>query len=174
MSIVAQMQDAAEARKPTTQRTRGLLRAHQGRAATPDKPSSSLATVASELTRYIPTEAVATYTAILPFLVSDSSPLSEQNYTGRWILAGAVAVAAVLFAVGVYKSEIEARGKKFRWPPKRTGVVLFAFVGWVFVIPGSPFASFGWYTPSIGAIGGIAANTVLALVTLWFGQPEEP
>lgn len=174
MSIVALMQDAAEARSPETPKRgrRSALGIGEGRAAAPDSPANEVAAIATELTRYIPTEAVGLYTAALPFLVSNTIPLSDQHYTGRWILVGAVAFFAVLYAVGVFKNEIEKRGEHFRWPPKRTVVILFSFVAWVMVIPGSPFEDFSWYTPSLGALVGLGATAALSLFTLWFGGPE--
>jgi hypothetical protein len=176
MSIVALMQDAAESRQAgVTQRGRKktLRGADQGkRAATPDKPASQLAAMASELSRYVPTEAIALYTAILPFLVSDGKALTDQSYTAQWILASSVAVVAVLFGVGVFKKEVEKRGESFHWPPKRTLTILVAFVGWVMVIPGSPFQDFSWFTPAYGAIAGLAVTTLIALGNLWFGEVE--
>jgi hypothetical protein len=85
-----------------------------------------------------------------------------------------VGLAAVLFAVGVYKRAPEAVGLPFRWPPRRTLTVLAAYAAWVIVIPASPFNSFDWYTPPLGAIIGLAATSAIALFHLWFGRPEEP
>jgi hypothetical protein len=180
MSIVAMMQDAAAKRTsaaPSEVRpARGkLARRRAARApSSQEKTASVAAAAAMELVRYIPTEAVALYTAILPLLVPEDKPLEDQSYGSRWALAGIVGALAVLFAVGIYRRELQARGKKFTWPPKRTLTVVFAYIAWVFVVPGSPFQDFGWYTPTLGAIVGLLAVALLALFTLWFGGPEEP
>lgn len=149
-----------------------MLGIGDGRAAAPDPPANAIAAIATELTRYIPTEAVGLYAAALPFLVSASAPLDSQDYTSRWILVGAVAFFAVLYAVGVFKNEVEKRGERFRWPPKRTAIVLISFAAWVMVIPGSPCEDFSWYSPSVGALVGLGATAALSLFTLWFGGPE--
>jgi hypothetical protein len=167
MSIIAMMRDAAavdtaKAVRPPARRPRG--------PAAPEEAAD--ARTAADLARFIPTEALALYTAILPFLVPKDTPLSEQDFTSRWVLAIGVGILAVLFAVGVYKKAVEARGQPFRWPPRRTLTVVVAYAAWVCVIPGSPLNDFGWYTPSIGAIIGLVAATLLALVHLWFGKPE--
>jgi hypothetical protein len=177
MSIVALMQDAAEANDPNTNVTRGrkaTLKAGRGdrRADAPEPPASPFAAVATELTRYIPTEAIGLYTVILPFMVSEGKPLTEQNFTGRWLLSLGVAILALLFAVGVYRKEVKSRGQEFHWPPKRTITVLVAFVAWVMVIPGSPFQDFSWFSPVIGGIVGFATVAVLGLFSLWFGEVE--
>lgn len=170
MSIVELMQEAAATKGRPSRRAR--LPRVRGTGSGPHEPASQEAAVVRELTRFIPTEAIALYVAVLPFLVADDTPLANQKYTSRWILAAGVGVIAVLFAVGIYRRELQARGKSFHWPPRRTVFVVAAFTAWVFVIPGSPFASFSWYTPAIGAIGGLVANTGLALFGLWFGEPE--
>lgn len=172
MSIVALMQDAAEARRPQkpVRGRRAAVGLGEGRPAAPDTPANQVAAVATELTRYIPTEAIGLYTAALPFLVSDNTPLADQNYTSRWILVAIVAIIAVLYAVGIFKKEVEKRGERFRWPPKRTVTVLIAFGAWVMVIPGSPFQAFSWFSPSLGAVIGLVATAILSLITLWFGE----
>jgi protein-S-isoprenylcysteine O-methyltransferase Ste14 len=88
------------------------------------------------------------------------------------VLAIGVGIFAVLYAIGVYRREITARNERFKVPPKRTLVVAFAYAAWVFVLPGSPFNDFGWYTPTIGAIGGLVAAALIGLGILWFGEPE--
>jgi hypothetical protein len=167
LSIVALMQDAAQARRPGRPARRGQPRlGGEERAVSPEQPALHIAAIATELARYVPSEAIGLYTAALPFL------LGGDEYLGRWILVTVVAVLAVLFGVGVYRAELLRRGEHFRWPPKRTAIILFAFAAWVILIPGSPFAEFSWYTPSRGAVVGLIANACLVAYTLWFGGPE--
>jgi cytochrome c oxidase assembly factor CtaG len=116
---------------------------------------------------------VALYVAILPFTVPKDVALDEQDFTSRWVLAIGVAFAAVLFGVGVYRRTVVERGETFRWPIRRTATLLLAYAAWVFAIPASPLNSFEWYTGSIGAVVGIVATAVIALVHLWFGPPED-
>jgi hypothetical protein len=136
-----------------------------------DRPATD-AGILAQLTKYIPTEAVALYVAILPFLVSDNVPLNAQDYTARWFLAIGVGVLAVLFAVGVYRRTLLDRGGQFRWPPRITATVVLAYGAWVFAIPGSPLNDFIWYSPSLGAIVALVVSALIALGHLWFGGPE--
>lgn len=174
MSIVTMMRDAAgaQSRPPTA----AALRLRRRLRATPEAETATqratVETIASDLTRYIPTEALALYTAILPFLVPDDTALDAQDYTSRWWLAIGIGVLAVLFAVGVYKRAVEAERRTFTWPPRRTLTVVLAYTGWVFVIPGSPCNDFGWYTPPLGAIVGLVIIALISLFSLWFGDPE--
>ena len=168
MSIVATMNEAAAQHVAPP----GGRPQRRGQRTIPEPAQSTLSTITAGLTRYIPTEAVALYTAILPFLVPKETPLDKQDFTSRWWLAIGVGAAAVLFAVGVYKREIEKRRQTFHWPPRRTITVLIAYAGWVFMIPGSPLNTFNWYTPSLGAVAGVVVYFAITLFHLWFGGPE--
>jgi hypothetical protein len=163
VSIVAMMTPAVNVRRilKDDRRRRGT-----GTATAPSPE------ILAQLTRYIPTEAIALYVAILPFTVPKDVPLTAQDFTSRWVLAIVVGVAAVLFAVGVYRRAVLDRGDSFRWPIVRTVTVVMAYVAWVFAIPASPLNDFGWYTGSLGAVVGIAMSAVIALLHLWFGEPE--
>jgi hypothetical protein len=144
------------------------------RRASASSPVTTTSSIATDVARYLPTEAVALYTGVLPFLVPKTTSLSHQDYTSRWVLAIGVGVFAVFYAVGIYKREVQARGGTFKWPPKTTITVIAAYAAWVLVIPGSAFNSWGWYTPAIGAGLGIALSAVIGLFQLWFGSAETP
>jgi hypothetical protein len=177
MSIAATMQEAAAFSGQSRVRgalTNRLRERPTSDVATSDQPASTLGAIASELTRYIPTEAVAIYTAILPFLLPKSVALNHQSYTSRWWLAGAVGFVAVLYGVGVFRQEVRARNKPFHWPIRRTLAIVVAYAGWVSAIPGSPLNAFHRYTPSLGAVLGIGANVAITLGLLWFGGLEDP
>lgn len=135
-------------------------------------PAEAAPAVLNELARYIPTEAIAVYVAILPFTVPKDLPLTGQDFTSRWVLALAVGLVAILFSVGIYRRALLDRGEPFRWPARRTATVLFAYAAWVFAIPASPLNDFGWYTGALGAVVGIATTTVITLLHVWFGPPE--
>lgn len=154
----------------------GVSSGRRRRGGTPSAPGESAGAspgVLTQLTDLIPTEAVALYVAILPFTVPKDVPLDQQDFTSRWVLAIGVAIAAVLFGVGVYRRAVIERGETFRWPFRRTATVLLAYAAWVFAIPASPLNSFEWYTGSIGAVVGIVVTALIALMHLWFGPPED-
>jgi hypothetical protein len=130
------------------------VRRRRGAPGAPEESAGPPSGVLSQLADLIPTEAVALYVAILPFTVPKDVPLEQQDFTSRWILAMGVAIAAVLFGVGVYRRAVIERGETFRWPIRRTATVLLAYAAWVFAILASPVNSFQWYTGSIGAWSG--------------------
>ena len=171
MSIVSMMKEAAD-QAPHEGRAGSRRRRRPQEAAAAPPPADASAAAAQGLTKYIPTEAVALYTAILPFLVPEDDPLANQDYTSRWWLAGMVALAAVLWGVGVYRREVLTKGGSFSWPKRRTAVVVLAFAAWVCAIPGSPLGSFDGYSPAVGAVIGIVAGAAISLFILWFGGPE--
>jgi hypothetical protein len=155
----------SEARKPQAarRRRRGVLRG----GGDPGEPSS----VAATLAKYLPSEALAVYTPVLALLVDDHKPLADQDFGLRWVLAGVVAVLAVLYGVGAYRRAVLRAGKQFRWPLAKTLTVLIAFAAWVCVIPGSPMGSFGWYTPARGAAIGVVVNALLGAIALFTDDP---
>jgi hypothetical protein len=177
MSIARTMQRAARHSAVSTATGSAAEKLRSRRRATAEAgadepPASRAASIASELTTYIPAEAVALYTGVLPFLISNEKPLQAQDTTGRWILAGAVAALAVAWAAGVYRQELRARGKKFRFPLGRTALMLIAYAAWIVVVPGSPFNAFDWYTPAAGAIAGLVAISLISLLQLWLDAPD--
>ena len=158
---------------PTRRAGASSTRRRRGGPASTEGAAGAPAGVLGQLADFIPTEAVALYVAILPFTVPKNLSLERQDFTSRWLLASGVAVAAVLFGVGVYRRAVMDRGETFRWPVRRTATVLVAYTAWVFAIPASPFNAFDWYTGSVGAVIGIAATALIALMHLWLGPPED-
>jgi len=147
------------------------------RPTTPDGSAAAgswtPAAIAAELLTYLPTEAVAAYTGLLPFFVVDDQPLDSQEYGSRWALAVGVGILAVLFSVGTFRAERRRANNRFFWPLRRTTFVILAYAGWVFMVPGSPFADFSWYSPQLGAGGGLVAALLVTLAQLWLGEPEQ-
>lgn len=163
MSIYSLMQDAARGGPNRRVSWHAPL---QSRASKPKTPQD----VASILTKYLPTEIVALYIAILPFLVPKNEPLTHQNYAGRWAVASIVGGIGILYALGLYRREVRTRSSSFRWSVAlgKSGTVLLAFAAWVCVVPGSPFNSISWYTPSVGAIIGLLVGSLLGALAILF------
>lgn len=127
--------------------------------------------VAATLAAYVPTEAVALYTTALAFLVPAHPSAQPQHYDRRWVLAIVVAVLAVLYAVGTVRREQRRARRPFVMPWSKVVVVIVAFAAWVCVIPGSPFNSFGWYSPPLGAVIGMVTQSALGAAGLFFDDP---
>jgi hypothetical protein len=172
MSIAAMVDnevDKSERRPPTTALGR-RARQRRGRGgerelAATKKPTTSPSDAITSLVSYVPAEAIAAYVLLLPFM----DP-SGDGYSGRWGLAGGVAVLAVVYAVGYRKiAAVQAETEfKFPWVP-----VLFSaasFAAWVFAIPESPFNDFAFYSPELGAAAGTVAATLISFVGAVTGE----
>jgi hypothetical protein len=176
MSIYRLMRDAAEQEPAPPRRVAAPqwdapLKSSAGvsKSATASE-SKSVAEIAGVLSKYLPSEVVALYVAILPFLVPKDTPLTHQDYTGRWAVAGIIGVIAVIYAVGFYRRERHAQNARFVWHVAigKALIVLIAFAAWVCLVPGSPFNSISWYTPSTGAIIGLLVAGALGALAVLF------
>ncbi|MGW3669256.1 hypothetical protein [Streptomyces sp. NPDC005141] len=67
-------------------------------------------TVLSQLAKYVPTETISVYLAVLAALGSTTAPSGKQvcdaSFVSRWIWLGVLAVATALLAIGLaYRSQ---------------------------------------------------------------------
>jgi hypothetical protein len=161
MSIAAMVDNEvarAEGQPPMT-RLRGA-RAAAGRPE-PEAAGGRTTEVVSALASYVPAEAIAAYLLLLPFVTPDTG---SDDFTGRWILAGAVTILGCGYCLGYRKIAAIQTGKPFRMPWVPLVTAALAFAAWVFAIPNSPFNEFGFYTPELGGAVGTVAATVISFI----------
>lgn len=116
----------------------------------------------SDLTRYIPTEAVAAYTVLVAGIFTPLHPegdkkLSDLDFSSRWwfLFGSAIGTAALTWLI--YKGK--ARSANFTKSGKRDipvfemAVSAFALVVWASCLPDTPFADWSkygdWWPPFI-------------------------
>jgi amino acid transporter len=130
-----------------------------------DGATSRAGEIVSSLATYVPAEAIAAYLVLLPFM----DP-SGTGYTGRWWLAGGIAVLAVLYTIGYRKIAAVKASQKFAMPWIPILTTVFAFAAWVFAIPTSPFNDLAFYTPELGGAVGTIVATGISFVGSVTGQ----
>jgi hypothetical protein len=115
-----------------------------GRAITPLAAANTVA-------RYVPTEAIAIYIAILagafgPLEVTPGQELSDLDYTGRWMFLGGslIATAALVWLLYVGKARSEG-GSYSDIPAFEMAVAAIALAAWAFALPDTPLANFAFY-----------------------------
>jgi hypothetical protein len=131
MSLVA-MVDASMARRQAADATK----------VSPAVPVGVSTTIANQITRWIPTETITIYVALLA-LVAPHTALSS-SFTSRWVLFSIVTAATpvVVVLLGLAK----ASGiHDFKFPVFEMIISPVAFAAWAFSLPDTPLSSLGGY-----------------------------
>jgi hypothetical protein len=169
---IASMADGAIQRKltkagaPTEVAARPATGEGKTRTITPLKGASDLA-------RYIPTEAVALYIAILggafgALKVPTGEKPSSLDYSSRWhfyfiMLAVTAALVWLVYAAKTRETPAKDPGKRFNIPVFEMAIATVAMAAWAAALPDSPFADFKWYG---GWFAAIVLSTSIALLPL--------
>jgi hypothetical protein len=109
----------------------------------PDKPSPSQpigvsTDLVNQITRWIPTETITVYVALLPLL----APLAQHDpsYHSRWVLFGVIAGSNPLIVILLTMAKTPA-GQGFSLPWFEMVVAPVAFAAWAFALPDTPLNS---------------------------------
>jgi hypothetical protein len=162
VSIAAMTDARIQRRRPKQQaraQERGVPDVIGGAAAAVPLPA------ANALVRYIPTEAVAIYVAILagafqPLRPKPGQPLDQLDFTSRWLFLGIFLIATAGLVWLLYIGKARSAGEPYGDVPLfEMAVAAIALAGWAFALPDSPLADFSFY-------GGWLPPVVLGLTTL--------
>jgi len=155
MSVRAMTAAAVARRTPTS----SVLR-EQPSSVRPGGQTDDLLT---QLTKYIPTEIVAAYTAVVGVLPVDARSCGG-DFTVRWVALGAFALLTPVTVQTVYVIKRRVAGNV--GPQLATfelSVALIAFLAWATLLPLTPLLTWCWWKPSYGTAIGL---TVLLLIGL--------
>jgi hypothetical protein len=128
-------------------------------AATPPSPLS-------QLVKYIPTETIALYIAVQGALGEVSAPagkpLSDADFTSRWIWVGVMFVVTLALTIGLsFRSQKTATGDPtFQFPAFEVMAAGLAFAVWALSLPGTPLSDFEGYEFSAWNSVIILAGTI--------------
>jgi hypothetical protein len=136
----------------------------------PPAPVGVATNVVNQLTRWIPTETIALYVALLPLLGTVAAV--NPNYKTHWILFYAILVADPIIVVLIALSKApETEGKfgipnwtGFKWPVFAIVTSMIAFSAWAFALPGTPLGDVNGYNTTWNAAIIIGITTVIPLV----------
>lgn len=175
MSIVG-MADAAIQRKrvqkdgaPTTVVARTAPTAAAGRTITPLKGASDVA-------RYIPTEAIGLYIAILAGAFAKLTPkppkkFYQLDFSGRWHFYFAMLAITAALVWLVYAAKTRSQDRRRRDVPVFEMVIaVFAMAAWAAALPDSPWADFKWYGGWFPPIVLSTTTALLPLIAAAFGK----
>ena len=108
----------------------------------PAKPIGVSTGIVDQITRWIPTETITAYVALLALL----APLAKHapSYESRWVLLGIVTAAnpVVVLLLAMAKSQ---PGDRFFLPVFEMFIAPIAFAAWAFALPDTPLSSIAHY-----------------------------
>jgi uncharacterized membrane protein len=173
---IASMADSAIQRKrlPTgtttaTVAARGAGGAGTGRTITPLKGASDLA-------RYIPTEAIAIYISILAGAFAALTPkqgqqVSDLDYSSRWLFFFAMlgVTAGLVWLIYAAKTRQSDRRKR-DVPVFEIAVAMIAMGAWAAALPDTPFADFKWYGAWFPPLVLATTTALLPLIAAALGK----
>lgn len=127
-------------------------------------PQSTL----NQLMRYIPTESITLYVAVLalfsPLKAPTGKTVADLSFQGRWInFAGFCALTIVLVPL-LTLTKSRGAGKAFKWPLFEMAVAPIAFAAWAFALPDTPLRTINGYKEAIGAALVLGATVLIGVV----------
>lgn len=131
-----------------------LQQAQDPRKANPEQPVGVSTNIVNQITRWIPTETITVYVALLA-LVAPLAPHSP-SFTSRWVLFGLMTAANPIVVVLLVMAKKES-GDKFKLPVFEMIIASIAFAAWAFALPDTPLSSISGY--------GITWNAAILTVT---------
>jgi hypothetical protein len=131
-----------------------LQQAQDPRKASPKQPVGVPTNIVNQITRWIPTETITVYVALLA-LVAPLAPHSP-SFTSRWVLFGLMTAANPIVVVLLIMAKKES-GDKFKPPVFEMIIASIAFAAWAFALPDTPLSSISGY--------GITWNAAILTVT---------
>jgi hypothetical protein len=134
----------------------------------PSVPQGVPTDIANQISRWIPTETIAVYVALLPLL----APITTgTNYTSRWILFGIVAGAnpVVVWLIALAKAKSNPGSdlptwQGFSWPIFAMVISVIAFSAWAFALPDTPLSDISGYNTKWNVAIIIVVTTGITLI----------
>lgn len=138
-----------------------LQQANNGSSASPDKPVGAPTDIVNQITRWIPTETISIYVALLALL----APIAKHapSYESRWVLLGIVAAANPVVVILLTKAKTQPR-VQFEMPWFEMMVAPVAFIAWAFALPDTPLSQIAQYDLKWNAAILMVTTTAIVLV----------
>lgn len=135
--------------------------------------------VIQQLVRWIPTETITLYVALIALLNPVAAPagrkLCEGDFAAFWWSVAAFAVATPFVVLAIYLTKVRATKQPFRWPLFEMGAAVIAFVAWAFALPNTPLQDVCDYKIEIGGFIVLVASIVIGLTAGATGhEPPQP
>ena len=120
-----------------------IQQAQDPQKPSPDKPVGVQTNIVNQITRWIPTETISVYVALLA-LVAPLVPHSS-SYASRWTLFWLMTAANPVVVILLVMAKKQP-GDKFSFPWFETLIAPIAFAAWAFALPDTPLNSIAGYS----------------------------
>src|ERR1700744_4735562 len=130
------------------------------KSASPDKPVGAPTDLVNQITRWIPTETITIYVALLALL----APVAKHapSYQSRWVLLGIVTASNPVVVFLLTKAKSQTRKISMPWFEMMVAPV--AFAAWAFALPDRPLSSITGYQLKWNAAIITVTTTAIVLV----------
>jgi hypothetical protein len=130
--------------------------------------------VLNQLMRYIPTESITLYIAILalfnPLKAPTGKTIADLSFQGRWINYAVFCALTLVLVPLLTLSKTRGAGKPFKWPLFEMAVAPIAFTAWAFALPDTPLRTISGYKEAIGATLVLTATVLIGVVADSIGK----
>jgi hypothetical protein len=146
-------------------------------AAAPPAPVGVSTGIVNQLTRWIPSETILLYVALLAALGTlkpvPGKEVYELNYTSRWVALWVFLLVTGLLVLGLSYGKAKRTGKTFNWPIFELLVAPLAFMGWAVALPDTPLLDFKGYNTAIGGFSLLAVTVGTAILAYIFNKSPD-
>ncbi|NYI58495.1 hypothetical protein [Cellulomonas soli] len=143
-----------------------------GQEAVVETPTQVTASPLAQLVKYIPTETITLYVAVVAALgepeVPEGKELSDADFGPLWLATGILFVVTLLLTVGLSFRAQKDAGQTFAWPHFEIIASAAAFLVWAFSLPSTPLRDLPGFDysawNSVIILGGSVTIATLAYV----------
>jgi hypothetical protein len=143
--------------------------------ASPSSPQGVPTSLTNQIARWIPTETIAIYVAVLALLAPATKPGSD--YASRWVLfwimVGVNPVVVLLVQMAKGSPPLTTPGYRLKLPLFAMAVSMVAFSAWAFALPDTPLGDISGYNTKWNiAIITIVTTAVTLIANAFHESPE--
>jgi len=138
------------------------------------QPAGVPQTILNQLMRYIPTESIVLYVAVLalfsPLKAPEGKTVADLSFQGRWITFIAFISLTLILVPLLYLGKARAAGKTFTTPIFEMAVAPLAFSAWALALPDTPLRTISGYKEAIGAALVLGATLLIGVAADALGK----
>lgn len=143
----------------------------------PPEPAGVPTGIVNQLTRWIPSETILLYVALLAALGTiepvEGREIHELDYTSRWVALWIFLGVTALLVLGLSFGKTRRTQMAFRWPVFEMLVAPLAFAAWAVALPDTPLLDFDGYSIAIGGFILLATTVGIAVLAYIFGKSPD-